>query len=69
MKVTHAYNLKYYTPTIFEAVLLWFQKLQVYMDGQTLVYYKTLGSSRLYIYEIKRPGDNIVDQYDAFGSN
>jgi hypothetical protein len=59
-KYTHVYNLFYYTPKIWEYLLLLFRPLEVTETEGIKIWYKTIGK-RLYIYDHKHLNDGEFD--------
>jgi len=52
-KVSHAFNLKFYRPKLWERIALFFVKLEVYEQEGIVVTYKLFGR-RLYVYSARQ---------------
>jgi hypothetical protein len=66
-KEMHAYNLLYYTPKLWEKVVLFFCPLRQHEVSTAIVWYKTF-SNRLYVYGYIRMQAVDDDTYTT-GSN
>ncbi len=50
---THVYNLEYYTPPLWVALILRFRRTQIFTSGDTEIYFKTIGT-RMYVEKVVR---------------
>lgn len=76
MKTYHCYNLIYYTPKLWEKIVLWFCPLEEQVSDTSTVWYKKF-SNRLYIYgyirvapgETYTTGNNSTQGYENAENN
>lgn len=63
----HAFNLLYYTPKLWEKIILWFCPLKTHEAPTCVIWYKTF-SNRMYIYGYIRAQSVSTDNHTT-GSN
>lgn len=64
---TTAHNMKYYTPTVFEAFILSCKAMQTFTEDGSTVHYKTIFNN-VYIYEVTQRPD-ILTGNEKYGGN